>query len=226
MNNAEAVLSVKFNSTHSPEELMSVCQEDLEGFRAVPGLLQKYYIAEQSTDAISGIYIFENRSARAAFWSSQMAKNIPVRYGVIPETLRVEQYDMAMVLNDVLVESGNDAAPEDGTKDIIMHHLTSFRNNDLDAVVSDYTAGSMLITREATFKGPEEIRSFFAGLMVHFPKQASNFELDQIVTGDELAYIVWHATTPTLDVRMGTDTFILKEGKIVLQTFAGEMTFK
>lgn len=103
MKNAEAVLSVKFNSTHSVEELMNVCQEDLEIFRSVPGLLQKYYMAEELTGAISGIYIFETKSDRAAFWTSELTKDIPTRYGVIPETLRVEQYDMALVLNDVLL---------------------------------------------------------------------------------------------------------------------------
>ena len=103
MKNAEAVLSVKFNSTHSPGELINVCQEDLEIFRNVPGLLQKYYIAEESTGALSGIYIFETKTDRAAFWTSELAKNIPARYGVIPETLRVEQYEMAIVLNDVVL---------------------------------------------------------------------------------------------------------------------------
>jgi hypothetical protein len=103
MKNAESVLSVKFNSTFSPEKLIHVCQEDLETFRTVPGLLQKYYLAEESTGAISGIYIFESESARTTFWSSELGKTIPTRYGVIPETLRVEQYDMAIVLNDALL---------------------------------------------------------------------------------------------------------------------------
>jgi len=103
MKNAEAVLSVKFNSTLSPEELMNVCQNDLEVFRNVPGLLQKYYISEEFTGAISGVYIFDTKSARESFWTSELAKNIPARYGVIPDTLRVEQYDMAIVLNDVLL---------------------------------------------------------------------------------------------------------------------------
>jgi len=102
MKNAEAVLSVKFNSTHGAKELIDVCQEDLEIFKNVPGLLQKYYMAEELTGAISGVYIFETRSARAAFWTSELAKNIPARYGVVPDTLRVEQYDMVMVLNDAV----------------------------------------------------------------------------------------------------------------------------
>ena len=103
MKNAEAVLSVKFKSTFNAEKLLNVCQRDLETFRDVPGLIQKYYIAEEGTGALSGFYIFETKDARAAFWASDLAKTIPAQYGVIPESLRVEQYDMAIVLNDAIL---------------------------------------------------------------------------------------------------------------------------
>ncbi len=103
MKNAEAVLSVKFKSTFSAELLLNVCKQNLEDFRNVPGLIQKYYIAEEGTGALSGFYIFETKSARAAFWTSELAKNIPAQYGVIAETLRVEQYDVAIVLNDAVL---------------------------------------------------------------------------------------------------------------------------
>jgi hypothetical protein len=100
MKNSESVLAVKFNSTLSPEELMNRCNEDLDAFRNVPGLIQKYYIGEEATGAISGFYIFKSQSNRTAFWNSVLAKNIPARYGVIPESLRVEEYEMAIVLNE------------------------------------------------------------------------------------------------------------------------------
>jgi Putative mono-oxygenase ydhR len=103
MKNVQSVLAVKFNSTLSAEKLINVCKENLEIFRNVPGLIQKYYITEESTGAISGIYIFENKTARETFWNSALAKDIPARYGVIPETLRAEQYEMAIVLNDVVL---------------------------------------------------------------------------------------------------------------------------
>lgn len=102
MKNAEAVLAVKFNSVLSPEKLMQVTREDLGTFRNVKGLVQKYYIAEETTGALSGLYFFETKNDRASFWKSELATNIPARYGVIPDTLRVEQYEMAIVLNDLL----------------------------------------------------------------------------------------------------------------------------
>jgi hypothetical protein len=103
MKKAEAVLSVKFKSMHSQEKLKNVCMEDLETFRSVPGLVQKYYIAEELTGAVSGIYVFETKSARTAFWNSKLARRIPVRYGIIPHTLRVEKFDVAIVLSDVVL---------------------------------------------------------------------------------------------------------------------------
>ncbi|MEO6405114.1 MAG: nuclear transport factor 2 family protein [Ferruginibacter sp.] len=109
------------------------------------------------------------------------------------------------------------------TRNVLMNHLSSFQNNDLDAVMSDYTSESVLITQAATYTGTEEIKIFFADLVIHFPKQKSNFELDIIEVKDELALIVWHAKTPSLEVSLGTDTFILKDGKIYQQTFVGQL---
>lgn len=103
MKKVTAVLSVKFNSSYSQEKLMQVCNEDLDIFRSVPGLIEKYYLAEETTGAISGIYLFETKSARGEFWTSDLATKIPERYGVIAETLRVEEYDMAIILNDVIL---------------------------------------------------------------------------------------------------------------------------
>ncbi|MDP4261356.1 MAG: nuclear transport factor 2 family protein [Bacteroidota bacterium] len=135
----------------------------------------------------------------------------------------------SLVQNAYYKEQNTGATKEilqpDASSGIIMHHLSSFRDNDLEAVLSDYTNESVLVTQDATYKGPGEIKAFFAELMTHFPKQKSSFELDKMVTNDELVYIIWHANTPSLDVSLGSDTFIVKDGKILRQTFVGLMKF-
>jgi len=103
MKNAEAVLSVKFKSKFEAEALLRICNENLQDFREVPGLIEKYYLSEEQSGAISGIYIFNTVSAREAFWTSELAKDIVPRYGVIVDTLRVERFEMAIVLNGALV---------------------------------------------------------------------------------------------------------------------------
>jgi len=103
MKNAEAVLAVKFKSKLEDKELLRVCNENLQDFRDVPGLIEKYYLAEELTGAISGFYIFSTVSAREAFWTSELAKDIVPRYGVRVDTIRVERYQMAIVLNGIEV---------------------------------------------------------------------------------------------------------------------------
>jgi len=40
-----------------------------------------------------------------------------------------------------------------------------------------------------------------------------------------MVYIVWHAKTPRLEVPIGSDTFVIKDGKIYQQTFVGQLNF-
>lgn len=119
----------------------------------------------------------------------------------------------------------NEVTLSDATKVLLTHHLSSFLNNDLEAVVSDYTDESVLITQPATYIGRKEIATFFADFMTHFPKGNANFDLDEIVIKDEFAFIVWHANNPTLNVSLGSDTFVIKGDKIHRQTFVGLMEF-
>ena len=114
---------------------------------------------------------------------------------------------------------------KDSTENIVTNHLASFRDNDLETLMSDYTSQSVLITQAATYTGFEEIKAFFVDLMPHFPTQKSSFELDKMVVNNKLAYIVWHAKTPSLEVPLGSDTFVMKDGKIFQQTFVGQLNF-
>lgn len=108
-------------------------------------------------------------------------------------------------------------------KDILQHHLGSFIENDLEALMNDYTSESVLITPKANYSGLTEIRKFFIDLIAHFPKQKSSVELDATVINEELVYIVWHGKSPSLHIPFATDTFVIKKGKIYRQTFAGQL---
>ncbi len=100
MKNEKSVLSVKFKSTYDAKELKGLFQKHLQLFKDVPGLLEKYYLAEGNTGASGGIYIFESKTARDAFWNSELAKDIPGTYGVILDTLRVEQFEVVIDMNE------------------------------------------------------------------------------------------------------------------------------
>ena len=123
----------------------------------------------------------------------------------------------------IAISNTKDTAQADSSRTVLLRHLSAFQDNNLEAVISDYTDESELITPDAVYKGPEEIQTFFEALIAQFPKHQSSFELDTLVVDDDLVYIIWHGKTPVLDIPFATDTFIIRNGKIHQQTFAGQL---
>jgi ketosteroid isomerase-like protein len=117
------------------------------------------------------------------------------------------------------------AAPDEAkTKEVLDHHWNTFQANDLDGVMADYTEESVLITPDKTVSGLTELRKHFSDVFLLFPKDSTTLKLDKSVVNKDVAYIVWSADAPKIDITYGTDTFIIKDGKIVRQTYAGVAT--
>ena len=116
------------------------------------------------------------------------------------------------------------AVSSENTGEVLDHHMTAFGENDLEAVMADYTDESVVITPDTTFIGTDRIAELMTGLFEAFPTEGTSFSPDKVVVEGDMAYIIWHASTPTLEVSFATDTFIIQHGKIVRQTFAGVMS--
>ena len=112
------------------------------------------------------------------------------------------------------------------TKDVLTHHLDCFGKGDLDGIMADYTAASRLFTPNGVLRGASAIRGLFVTLLSEFSKPGMSFEmLKQDIDGDT-AYIVWKAETADNRYELATDTFVVKDGKIVTQSFAGKISPK
>ena len=110
------------------------------------------------------------------------------------------------------------------TQDVLTHHLNSI--GDIAGTMADYTAESRFFTPDGLLRGSEAIRRFFVRMFEEFAKPGMSFEmLRQEVDGDS-AYIVWRAETADNIFELGSDTFIVRNGKIATQTFAGKMSPK
>ena len=118
-------------------------------------------------------------------------------------------------------ETGELTVSNELTKKVLEHHLTAVGENNLSAILDDYSEESIVVTPDSTYIGLKQIKSLFAGMLPAFPTEGTVLEIDRTVIENELAYIVWHAKTPIVEVPLGTDTFIIEDGKIKLQTFAG-----
>ena len=106
------------------------------------------------------------------------------------------------------------------TKEVLDRHLRSFGEQDLKGILSDYAPDAVFFTPEGPLKG-DRIKLFFQALLAEFGKPGAAFSLKhQSVEGD-YGYILWTAETADNVYGLGTDTFIVQDGKIVVQSFAG-----
>jgi len=100
----------------------------------------------------------------------------------------------------------------------LQHHLTAIAQGDLDAILSDYRAESVLFLPDKTLHGLEEVRGFFATLLATLPADwMADFKMIRQDVAGEAAYSFWQAQ-PVFP--LATDTFVVRDGKIVVQTFA------
>jgi hypothetical protein len=62
------------------DEMVRRYKERMPQFRDVPGLLQKYYAYDPSTDEWAGVYLWESEDAARAYLTSDLRKSIPSVY--------------------------------------------------------------------------------------------------------------------------------------------------
>jgi heme-degrading monooxygenase HmoA len=96
-NAAGVLLLVRFRSALAEEELVRRYQARLPEFRALPGLLQKYYVYDPSTKEWGGFYHWESREALQAYLASDLRRSIPGTYEIIGEP-RVETLEVVHIL--------------------------------------------------------------------------------------------------------------------------------
>lgn len=110
------------------------------------------------------------------------------------------------------------------TKDVVDSHLECFASRNLEGILSDYSANAVLFTPQGVLKGPDAIKPLFQNMLAEFAKPGASFEMKQTIVDGEYAYIVWRAETAENVYELGTDTFVVRNGKIAVQSFAGKIT--
>jgi ketosteroid isomerase-like protein len=109
------------------------------------------------------------------------------------------------------------------TSDVLDRHLKSFAEYDVDGVLADYASDAVLFVPTGPLKGPEAMKPLFAALVAEFAKPGSSFTMQQRSIEGDHAYIVWTAETADNSYEFATDTFVVRNGKIVAQSFAAKI---
>jgi ketosteroid isomerase-like protein len=97
------------------------------------------------------------------------------------------------------------------------HYLQAFSEGDIDAILSDYTDDSVLLTPAGAVRGLDQLRMFFKGFMNNLPAGfLDSFNMVRKDVEGDIGYVVWQSGH---FAPLGTDTFVVRDGKIMTQTF-------
>src|SRR6516162_596091 len=109
------------------------------------------------------------------------------------------------------------------TKDVVDHHLKCFGERDPKGILFDYAPGAVLFTPDGPLRGADAIRPLFQGMIAEFGKPSATFRMKQQFVEGDYAYILWTAETADNVYELGTDTFVVRDDKIVAQSFTDKV---
>ena len=112
------------------------------------------------------------------------------------------------------------------TSDVLDRHLKAFGEYNLEGVLADYSSDTVLFTPDGPLKGLHAIKPLFQALVSEFAKPGSSFTMQQRSIEGDHAYILWIAETADNSYEFATDTFVVRNGKIVAQSFAAKIKSK
>jgi heme-degrading monooxygenase HmoA len=91
------VVLILFKSDLPKDKVIKNFEARADLYRAVPGLLQKYYIHDEVTGHFGGIHIFDSNESAEAFMTSDLAKSIgSTQKSHEPPTVRLLHIDLVL----------------------------------------------------------------------------------------------------------------------------------
>ena len=109
------------------------------------------------------------------------------------------------------------------TSDVLDRHMKSFAEQDLTGVLADYSSDAVLFVPGGPLRGPGAIKPLFQSFFAEFAKPGSSFRMQQQWIEGDHAFILWTAETADNSYEFATDTFVVRSGKIVAQSFAAKI---
>ena len=105
------------------------------------------------------------------------------------------------------------------TETVVRNHLQAFlEQKGIAAILDDYDENARFISEAKIYHGKQEINGFFVDFIGSLPAGAiDRFSLRSLRVDGDIAYITWSVGA---DIPMGTDTFVVRNRKIVSQSFA------
>jgi hypothetical protein len=104
------------------------------------------------------------------------------------------------------------------TKKVVEHHVESLIRLNVEEILTGYTEESILFTPSGPVQGLSGLKQVFEAFFQAMPEGLiENLEFIRKDYVKDTAYLLWKSGE---NAPLGTDTFFVKDGKILVQTFA------
>ena len=90
---------IRFESALQEDGVITTAEMRIQEFRALPGLIQKYYVKLEGPNQYGGIYVWDSMKSLSAYRESELAATIPSAYKV-KGTPTIETMDVLFRLRD------------------------------------------------------------------------------------------------------------------------------
>jgi uncharacterized protein (TIGR02246 family) len=101
-------------------------------------------------------------------------------------------------------------------EEVFQHHAQALGAGDLDEIVADYTDDAVFITPAGVQRGKDGIRAAFTQLLADVPNAA--WDLKTQIYEHDVLFLEWAADAAATFVEDGIDTFVFRDGLILVQT--------
>ena len=112
-------------------------------------------------------------------------------------------------------------------EDVLARHGKAIAAGDIDGVLADYADDCVIMSPNRTARGISEIRDLFTDLFTELiPPASTTLELTWHAMDGECVFVVWKGESAKHRFPIGTDTFVVRDDKIVFQTFVAHVVDK
>lgn len=107
--------------------------------------------------------------------------------------------------------------PHRTTQEVFDDHLQKRKNGEPEKdVITNYAENVVMLTGTGIYYGHDGVRENIRQLNFYLPN--STFEYKNVLVEGEYAFLEWHGHSADGTVRDGADSFVIREGKIVMQS--------
>jgi len=108
------------------------------------------------------------------------------------------------------------------TIEVLEDHLKRRRRGDIDGDLEcNYAPDIILLCEQGVLRGHDVVRNSAKALADQLPEAVFEFSLKRIE--GEHALLEWNARSENAHVEFGVDTFVIRDGRIVLQTVSYQL---